>query len=306
MRREWADKDYYSVLGVSRTASSKEIKKAFRKLAQKHHPDANPENAAAEAKFKDINEAYEVIGDAEQRKEYDQFRDSFARGEFVGGPGGGAQYVRMEDLGDLFGGAGGAGGGSINDLLGSMFGGGGPRATAGQDLSTDVNLSFHEAITGVTEVVTSNGGSTKVKIPAGVADGATVKVRGKGGPGYNGGPAGDLYVRVKVAGHPIFGRRGADLQVTVPISYTEATLGAEIAVPTLDGSVRLKIPAGTSAGKTFRVKGKGVTASSRQGDLLVKVEVEVPPHIDDDEKELLEQLRRYEEKRNPRGHLGVT
>ena len=305
MRREWSEKDYYAVLGVPRSASDKDVKKAFRKLAQKYHPDTNPDDPASEAKFKDVNEAYEVLGDAEQRKEYDQFRDAFARGEFVGGPGGGAQYVRMEDLGDLFGGMGtGAGGGNLNDLLGGMFGGG-PRASAGQDVSTDVALSFHEGISGVTKMVSFNGSSTKVKIPAGVADGATVKVRGKGGPGYNGGPAGDLYVRVKVAGHPIFSRTGADLRVTVPISYTEAALGAEIDVPTLERTVRLKVPAGTTTGKVFRIKGKGVKTTKRQGDLLVRVEVEVPAHLDGDEKELLEQLRRYEEKRNPRGHLGV-
>jgi molecular chaperone DnaJ len=303
MRREWADKDYYSVLGVSRSAGDKEIKKAFRKLAQKYHPDANPDDPQAESRFKDINEAYEVLGDADQRKEYDQFRDAFARGEFVGAPGGGAQYVRMEDLGDLFG----SGGGSINDLLGSMFGGTrGPRSSAGQDLSADVSLTFHEAISGVTRTVTSNGGTAKVKIPAGVADAATVKVAGKGAPGFNGGPPGDLYVRVRVAGHPIFGRTGADLRVTVPLTYTEAALGAEIEVPTLDGTVRLKVPAGTTHGKTFRVAGKGITTKVRQGDLLVKVHVEVPSDVGDDERELLEQLRRYEEKRNPRGHLGAT
>jgi molecular chaperone DnaJ len=303
MRREWADKDYYSVLGVARNASDKEIKKAFRKLAQKYHPDANPDNVAAEAKFKDINEANEVLGDPAQRQEYDQFRAAFARGEFVGGPGGGAQYVRMEDLGDLFG-AGGAGG--IDDLLGSVFGRSGPRATAGHDVSADISLSFHDAIAGVTRVVSYNGGSAKVKIPAGVADGATVKVRGKGGPGFNGGRPGDLYVRVKVAGHPIFGRNGANLLVNVPISYTEAALGAEIAVPTLEGSVRLKVPAGTTTGKTFRITGKGIATTARTGDLMVTVEVDVPGEIEDEERELLEQLRRYDEKRNPRSHLGLS
>jgi molecular chaperone DnaJ len=303
MRREWADKDYYSVLGVARTASDKEIKKAFRKLAQKYHPDANPDDASAEAKFKDINEANEVLGDPAQRQEYDRFRDAFARGEFVGGPGGGAQYVRMEDLGDLFGGS---GAGSINDLLGSVFGRSGPRATAGHDVSADISLTFHEAVAGVTRAVSHNGGSTKVKLPAGVADGATVKVRGKGGPGFNGGPPGDLYVRVKVGGHPIFGRNGANLVVNVPISYTEAALGAEIAVPTLDGSVRLKVPAGTTTGKTFRVTGKGITTTDRTGDLMVTVEVDVPDQLEDEEKELLEQLRIYEEKRSPRSHLGLS
>ena len=304
MRREWAEKDYYSVLGVTRSASDKEVKKAFRKLAQQHHPDANPDDPQAEAKFKDVNEAYDILGDSDKRKEYDQFRDSFARGEFVGAPGGGAQYVRMEDLGDLFGGGGGGGGG-IGDLLGSMFGGGGPQMSAGQDLSTDISLSFHEGISGVTRVVQTNGAPTKVKIPAGVSDGATVKVKGKGGPGYNGGPPGDLYVRVKVSGHPVFSRTGADLRVTVPISYTEAALGAEIGVPTLEGNVTLKVPAGTTTGKTFRVKGKGIETKARHGDLLVKVQVEVPSELDDDERELLEQLRRYDDKRNPRGHLGA-
>jgi molecular chaperone DnaJ len=300
MRREWAEKDYYSVLGVTRTAGDKDIKKAFRKLAQRYHPDANPDDPGAEAKFKDVNEAYEVLGDAEQRKEYDQFRDAFARGEFVGGPGG-AQYVRMEDLGDFFG------GGNIDDLLGSVFGRrGGPRVSQGRDLSTDVDLTFHEAISGVTRTVSVNGGSVKVKIPQGVDDGATVKVRGKGGPGSNGGPPGDLYVRVTVAGHPIFARAGANLRVTVPITYSEAVLGAEITVPTLEGNVRLKVPAGTAGGKTFRITGKGIATKARQGDLLVTVNVEVPTELSDEERELLEELRRYDDKRQPRGHLGVT
>ncbi len=299
MRREWLERDYYEILGVGRNASAKEVKKAYRKLAQTYHPDANPDDADAERKFKDINEAYDVIGDADQRKEYDQVRDAFSRGEFVGGPGGRAQYVRFEDLGDFFS-------GDVGDLLGGFFGRGGPRAAPGQDYTADLNLTFHEAIGGVTKTVAANGRSTKVKVPAGIADGATVKVKGKGGPGHNGGPPGDLYVRVHVAGHPIFGRSGSNLRVTVPISFAEAVLGAEIDVPTLEGRVRLRVPPGTRTGKTFRVKGKGVARPrGGVGDLLVKVEVDVPAELSEEERELLERLRRYDDGRNPRAHLGV-
>ena len=297
MRKEWLDTDYYAVLGVAKDASDKDIKKAYRKLAQQHHPDTNP-GTEAETKFKEVNEAYEVLGDAEKRKEYDHVREM---GYFVGNPAGGQQYVRVEDL------LGGATGGSPFDLfggIGDIFGATARRARQGQDLSADVTLTFHEAISGTTKDFSVNGKRLKVKIPRGVGDLARIRLKGKGGAGSNGGPSGDLYVTVHVTPHPIFRRDRDNLAITVPITFFEATLGAEINVPTLDGSVRLRIPAGTSGGKTFRVKGRGVESANGTGDLLVTVEVSVPTNLTDHQRELLEQYRE-ESDENPRAHLGV-
>ena len=306
MRREWLETDYYSVLGVSKDASDKEIKKAYRKLARDHHPDTNPDDAVAEARFKEVNEAYEVLGDAETRKEYDHARDM---GYFVGGPRGAQQRVTIEDL---FGGPSAGAGGSPFDLFGG--GGGGfadlfqqaaNRPRAGHDVNAEMDLTFHESIEGTLKQLSINGQVVKVKIPQGVANNAKIRLRGKGAPGSNGGPNGDLYVTVHVADHPVFGRHGRNLSLTVPITFVEAALGADINVPTLDGKVRLRIPAGTANGKKFRVRGKGVTTSKGTGDLMVTVEVAVPDDLSDDDRTLLEQLRDSRADDNPREHLGV-
>ena len=302
IRREWLEKDFYQVLGVDRTASSKDIKKAYRKLAQQYHPDANPGDEAAETRFKEITEAYDVLSDAKVREEYDQARDAFSRGAWAGSPGGGAQYVRFEDLDDLgsmFGGFG----------FGDLFGGAGSRGPQkGADLEGEMHLGFHDAIAGVTRTLTVRGPEgprdVQVKIPAGVEDGQRIRVKGKGRPGTGGGPRGDLYVRVRVAAHPVFDRSGRNLAVTVPLTYTEAALGANIAVPTLDGKVTLKIPAGTPSGKTFRVSGKGITTGKATGDLLVTVEVAVPEALNDEQRAAIERLRELETD-DPREHLGV-
>src|SRR3990172_2505222 len=229
IRREWLERDFYSVLGVERTAAAKDIKKAYRTLAQKYHPDNNPGDEQAESRFKDISEAYDVLSDPKTRTEYDHARDAFARGAYMGGPGGGGtQYVRIEDLGDigdLFGSGGGMFGG-----FGDLFGGGrrtrGPQP--GGDLASEVNLSFHEAIEGVTRILTVDGPEgrreVQVKIPAGVNDGARIRLRGQGRPGNNGGPAGDLYVTVHAARHPLFARSGRDLRIKVPVTVAEAVL----------------------------------------------------------------------------------
>jgi len=344
IRREWLERDFYSVLGVGRTATAKDIKKAYRTLAQKHHPDNNPGDEGAESRFKDISEAYDVLSDPKTRAEYDGARDAFARGAYMGsGPGGGTQYVRMEDLGDIgdlfgsgggmFGGLGdlfgGPGGGTqyvrmedlgdIGDLFGSgggMFGGlgdlfgGGRRARGpqpGGNLESEAHLSFHEAIEGTTRTLTVDGpdgrGEVQVKIPAGVNDGARIRLRGKGRPGSNGGPAGDLYVTVHAARHPVFSRSGKDLKVRVPVTFAEAALGAAITVPTLTGTVTVKVPPGTQHGTTLRVSGKGVATAKGTGDLLVTIEARVPEHLDGEQRELLERLRSLET--NPRAHLGV-
>jgi molecular chaperone DnaJ len=309
MRKEWLEKDYYAELGVSKDASAKEIKKAFRSLARQYHPDNNPDDASAEARFKEINEAYDTLSDDETRKEYDHAREM---GYFVGGPSGGQQYVRVEDLfGSGFGG-GGVAGDSFQDVFGGfqdLFGRGAarpPRQAKGQDVSGTISLTFHEALTGVTREFAVSDRSVKVRIPKGVSNGTKVKVAGKGGPGVNGGPAGDLFVTVHVGSHPVFRRKGKkDLSITVPLSYTEAALGAVVTVPTLSGTTRIKVPAGTQSGTTMRVSGKGVETASGTGDLHVTLEVAVPKEISDAERDALEALRSAEAEWNPRATLGV-
>ena len=376
VKREWFEKDFYQVLAVPKNASAAEIKKAYRKLAQQHHPDANPGNEAAETRFKEISAAYDVIGDEEKRKQYDQVRDmaasGFGAGGFPGGGGGsagggfpGGGRVRFEDLGDL------------GDLFGGLFGGAGRRARTqparGADLETEVRVSFDESMAGTTTGVriqglapcetchgsgaapgtnpidcpqcggtgaiavnqgpfqmaqtcprchgsgrvvetpcpTCRGSGTQrrarsfqVKIPAGVKDGARIRLAGRGEPGPAGGQAGDLYVRVRVQPHAIFGRSGNDLLLELPLTYAEAALGSNVRVPTLNGPVTMKVPAGTQNGRTFRLKGKGAPRRGGHGDLLVTVHVEVPRKLSKQEKELLKQLRDVEDE-SPRKRLGV-
>lgn len=304
MRKEWLEKDYYAELGVDKDASSKEIKKAFRKLAREFHPDNNPDDAAAETKFKEINEAYDTLSDDETRKEYDHAREM---GYFVGGPSGGQQYVRVEDL------FGSGGGGGMDDLLGGfqdLFSGGGrrqaPRPQKGQDVSGSISLSFHEALAGPTREFNVGDRTVKVKIPKGVSDGTKVRVRGKGGPGANGGPSGDLYVSVRVGEHPLFARVGSkDLAIDVPLTYTEAALGAVVTVPTLDGTSKIKVPAGTQGGSKMKISGKGVETAKGTGNLIVNLTIAVPTDISEDEREALEQLQTAETDWHPRAKLGV-
>ena len=377
IRREWFEKDYYEVLGVPKNASAAEIKKAYRKLAQKHHPDANAGDPKAEERFKEVSAAYDVLGDEEKRAAYDRVREMGAGGFGAGFPGaggtgsggpGGFRYETV-DVGDL------------SDLFGGMFGGSRGRARRpqarqrrGSDLETEVRLSFDDAMAGVTIPVTLDGpavcttchgsgaapgtqpvicatcggsgqvavnqgffqmeqtcptcsgtGRTietpcptchgsgavrrsrtvKVKVPAGVKDGARIRVAGRGEPGGPGGQPGDLYVRVRVGEHPVFGRKGDNLTVDLPVSYPEAALGANVKVPTLNGPVTLKVPAGTPSGKTFRVKGKGAPKRGGHGDLLVTVNVDVPKKLSKREKELLGELRDAETE-SPRAELGVS
>lgn len=305
MRKEWLDSDYYALLGVSKDASDKEIKKAYRKLAQKYHPDRNPGDTEAENKFKELNEAYEVVGDAETRKEYDHVREM---GYFVGGPGGGQQYVRVEDL---FGQQQQTAGGSPFDLFGGLndlFGGQRGRRSAaaqGGDLQTELSLTFYEAISGVTRDIAVGGQRIKVKIPKGVDDGSRIRLRGKGQPGLGGGPAGDLFVTVRVGKHPTFRRSGNTVHLEVPITFVEATLGADITVPTLEGNVTLRVPPGTAGGTVLRVKGKGIEdAKGIVGDLRVMVDVRVPRDLTDEQRALLEKFAADDDD-NPRAHLGV-
>jgi molecular chaperone DnaJ len=364
--RQWFEKDFYKVLGVSDTATEKEITRAYRKLAKEHHPDAG---SGSEDRFKEVSAAYDVLGDAAKRKEYDEVRRLGPMGGMgpmggPGGPGSGFSSFRVEDIGDLFGG---------------LFNRGrrgqptGPQR--GQDVEAGLHLSFDDAVNGITATVnvTSDaacsachgtgaaagtspvicptcggrgvtddnqgffsfsqpcrncagtgmkvetpcrncGGSgvehrprqVKVRVPAGVADGQRIRVKGRGGAGANGGPSGDLYVVVSVAPHELFGRssNGKDLTLTVPVTFAEAALGATVKVPTLDAPVSVRIPAGTRSGKTFRVRGHGVPASSGAGDLLVTVEVQVPEALDDAQRAAVEQLATAFPE-SPRSHLGV-
>jgi molecular chaperone DnaJ len=283
--RDWLEKDFYKVLGVSEDSSKADIKKAYRRLAQQYHPDSNEGNKVAEERFKEISEAHAVLSNDERRKEYDEFRRLAAAGgggPGFGAPGGGGVRINIEDL---FGGRG-SGDGVFEDLLGGFgFRGHG----RGQDAETEVDLDFEDAIHGTMLTLMSG---TKVRIPPGVRDGARIRVRGQGQPGPRGGEPGDLFVRVHVKPHPVFQQGGnGDLIVNVPLTYPEAALGANIEVPTLDGTVTVKVPAGTQNGKVLRVKGRGAPrAKGGAGDLLAKVSVEVPQKLSRKEREALERF----------------
>jgi molecular chaperone DnaJ len=385
--KDWLEKDFYAVLGVAKSASTDEIKKAYRKLARELHPDHNPGDTKAEERFKDVSEAYGVLSDERKRKEYDEMRALFGSGAFRrsaragAGTGGGIPF----DLSDLFGagatgtggaGAGGAGasagaggdrrfgGAGFSDLFSSIFSGGGATgrrgAGRGRDIEAEVTLSFADAVRGVTMpltlrtpgvcdtcrgsgaapgsvprqcpacngsgLVTSNqgafsfsepcrecqgvgtivedkcpecrgtGGVTKtrtlnVRIPPGVDDGQRIRLSGRGEPGERGGAAGDLYVLIKVKADDIFDRKGDDLALTVPITFAEAVFGTDLRVPTLDGAVTVRVPAGTPGGRTLRVRGKGVaTRSGSTGDLLVTVDVQVPKDLSEQARKALQEF----------------
>lgn len=328
-QKDYFEKDYYSALGVSKDASAADIKKTYRKLAGELHPDKNPGDAAAELRFKEVSEAYGVLGDAEKRGEYDEAQrlaDSgfSGAGGFPGGfggghPGGYSQSYSAEDLSDLFGrsrgGAGGAGGPDLSDLLGGMFGGGGrggfnqqPRPAKGADTEANVSLSFDDAVSGASLPLRMSGPNgtrtVTVNVPAGINDGQRFRVKGKGQPGAGGGPAGDLLVRVAVDKHPIFGLDGNNLTVTVPVTYAEAVLGAKVRVPTLDKPVTLRVPPGTQNGSKLRGRGKGITTKKGTGDLIVTIEVVVPQNLSADAEDA---LKKYAELQSgdPREHLGV-
>jgi molecular chaperone DnaJ len=377
--KDFLEKDYYKVLGVPKSAGADEIKKSYRTLARKYHPDANKGDASAEEKFKEISEAYNVLSDEKRRKEYDDARSLFGSGARMPGSGGGrgGNYGGF-DLGDLFGGSTSSTGGRLGDILGGVFGGGRTtsqqRPRRGADIETEATLSFSDAVEGTTvslqlageapcKVCTGTGAKAgtvprmcptcegtgqgsrnlgtfafsepcrtcrgrgmvvddpcpacngsgramssrtiQARIRAGVADGQRVKIAGKGAPGERGGPAGDLYVRVHVTAHPVFGRTGHNLTVTVPVTFAEAALGAEVKVPTHRGMpVNLRVPPGTPNGRTFRVPGKGVRRpDGTKGDLLVTVNVLVPKKVDAEAREALESYRKLTSGDDPRAEL---
>jgi molecular chaperone DnaJ len=297
--QDWFDKDFYKILGVSKDVSDAELKKVYRKLAREYHPDSNPNNAAAEAKFKEISEAYSVLSDKTQRAEYDQIRAMGGGARFTGGagfPGGGfpGGAAGFEDVfSNLFGGGG----------MGGFGGFGGPQR--GQDLTHRATIDFIDSIKGTTlKLNFDRGGQVQVKIPAGIQDGQKVKVRGKGAPSPNGGEAGDLLVSVHVKPHPVFVRDGNNLRVSVPVTFVEASLGATISVPTLGGEpVKLKVSPGTPNGRVLRVKGKGVESSKGTGDLLATVEIAVPSHLSEKAKKKLEEFNELVPQEDPREDL---
>ncbi|MBN9225151.1 MAG: molecular chaperone DnaJ [Microbacterium sp. SCN 70-27] len=323
--QDWFDKDFYKVLGVSKDISAADLKKAYRKLARQYHPDSTQGDTAKEAKFKEISEAYSVLSDKDQREEYDQiramgsggarfqapgaggaggFEDVFSR--FGGSSRGGSyQSADFDDLFSMFGQqrGGGFGSGRFGQPTGGFQGFGGPQR--GADVTARTTLDFQTAVKGETiTLVGEDGKPFKVKIPAGVADGQKIRLRGRGRPSPDGGESGDIVVQVTVRPHPVFTRDGLNLRVTVPVTFTEAALGATIEVPTLGGDpVKLRVAPGTPSGRVLRVKGRGVVASKGTGDLLAEVQVVVPTHLDEKAKEALERFHELEPKENPRADL---
>jgi curved DNA-binding protein len=346
-------KDYYSTLGVAKTATEKEVKQAFRKLARKHHPDVNPGDKSAESKFKEINEAYEVLGDPDKRKKYDELGANWRMYEQAGGPGGSAGYagsggpgaspfgagagwnvnvggspggfrtMTEDEMREMFGDAspfsdffqtffGGSGGGAMDpDDPGAGRRGARPRSRvrSGRDIEQEIELGLEDAFNGtMRRFATSMGGQERtvdVRIPAGVGDGSRVRVAGEGEPGVGGGKAGDLYLRVRLAPHPKFERKGRDLYTRAQVPLTAAVLGGEAEVPTLSGKpLRLKIPATTQNGQVFRLKGHGMPSAGKTdetGDLYATVDVQLPKSLTSEQRQHFEALQKLESggARNP-------
>jgi len=277
------EKDFYKTLGVDKKAGADEIKKKYRALARDLHPDKTKGDAAKEDKFKAVSEAYEILSDDKKRAEYDEARSLFERGGFRPPQGGGAQGA---DFSDMFG------GGNPQDIFANLFGGGarrGPRK--GQDLQTEATISFRESVFGTTldlRLATDRGLAQNIsaRVPVGVHDGAKIRVKGKGAAGEAG--PGDLFILLTVKPHPIFSRAGENLTLNLPVTFTEAALGADIKVPTLSGDdVTVRIAPGTSNGRTLRVKGRGIAKGSTTGDLLVTIQVQVPQRVNEKAEEAL-------------------
>ena len=290
-----AKRDYYEVLGVPKNASDDEIKKAYRKLAIKYHPDKNPGDKEAEEKFKEISEAHEVLSDKQKRARYDQFGHAGvgngAGGAYGGNPFAGGNFnFNGQTFNFDFGGAGG-----FDDILGSLFGfGNARRPRRGADYQTNVTLTFEEAIFGTTKTINADGKDLKVKIPAGIDDGMSIRLAGKGGPAPEGATErGDLYVRVRVKPHKTLTREGVIILSEQKIDMVDAALGCEIDVETVDGKITMKVPAGTQSGTPFKLSGHGVPyrADGDRGPHIVTVIVETPKNLSRKQKELLEEFK---------------
>jgi curved DNA-binding protein len=306
-------KDYYKLLGVSRSASKDEISKAFKKLARKYHPDLNPNDAGAEAKFKEINEAYEVLKDEKKRKLYDQFGSNWEHGQNFQPPPG---YENM-DFGGFSGFGGGGSGAGFSDFFETIFGGGGgsfrggfqqggyqQRPRRGADAEASYELTLEEAYRGgkksitLQEQVQGPEGiprmSTKtleVTVPPGIKDGQKIRLAGQGNPGMSGGSKGDLYLKIRLMPHHMFKVADADIVLDLPLAPWEAALGASLRIPTLDGAVEMKIPPGIGSGKKLRIKGRGLGSGARKGDQYVRIMIQVPERLSEAERELMEKLR---------------
>lgn len=297
--QDWFSKDFYAILGVPKGASESDIKKAYRKLARDLHPDRNPGDASAEQRFKEVGEAYAVLGDAEQRQQYDAVRAMGGGGaRFQAGSGGAGGF---EDVfGGMFGG-GSARGQGFEDILGGLFGGFGRGPQKGNDIAAATEVSFRQAASGATVALTLDGNKISTRLPAGVTDGQKIRIRGKGRPGIQGGPPGDLILTVHVGKHPVFSMEGSNLRMNLPVSFDEAVFGATVEVPTLSGErVKVKVPPGTSSGTTLRVKGKGIAAKNGTGDLLVRVDVHVPTKLNKAAREALQAFALETAKEDPR------
>lgn len=311
-----AKDDYYAILGVSKTASAEDIKKAYRRQARKYHPDVNPGDKAAEEKFKKISEAFDILGDPEKRKVYDRFgvySEAHAQAAKAGGMPGGGGFPPIDfDFGEV----GGGGGGSFRDMFADLFNNARtarPAAQPGRDIEYSLSISFEQAMEGLTATVTVPGGpgqpseSIKVKIPAGVDTGSKVRMAGKGQPGTNGAPPGDLYIVTNVGEHPFFTRKGDNLYCTIPIGVAEAALGAKIEVPTVGGKAQLRIPPGTQSGQKFRLREKGfpvLRSPGMRGDQFVEVRIVLPKVISEETKDILREFARLNPE-NPRADLGL-
>jgi len=293
--------DYYKILGISKTATTDEIKKAYRKLARKYHPDLHPDDKEANKRFQEVNEANEALSDPEKRKKYDEYGENWKHAD---------QYAEQKRSqgnsyggGNPFGGGGGRGytdadfgGGDFSDFFSSMFGGGGRRSSAkykGQDYQAEFQISLTEAYTTHKKTITVNGKNLRITIPAGIADKQVIKLKGQGAAGANGGPAGDLFITINITENPAMKRLNDDLYLTQEIDLYTAVLGGDVTIDTLSGKVKLKVPAGTQNGTKVRLKGKGFPVYKKEGEfgnLFVTWQVAIPTALSDKQKELFEEL----------------
>ena len=321
---DWLQKDFYKVLGVSKDADEATIKKAYRKLARTWHPDQNKGNPEAEERFKEIGEAYTVLSNPEQRQQYDAIRAMGAGGFRGGAGGGGASGVNFEDIFGAFGGgnggnvrfstSGGGAGINLDDILGAFggFGGGSSRGSSpyqqapqkGEDLHASTRITLKQSLSGVNIKLAVSGKPMTVKVPKGIKDGQSVRLRGKGKASINGGSAGDLIVTIHVEEDPVYSREGNDLRMTLPVTFAEATLGAKVEVPLIDGStVTVKVPAGSDSGRTLRLKGRGVTTKKETGDLLATISVVVPKDLTPEQLDSIKSLADSLDQSDPRAEL---
>lgn len=295
------EKDLYKILGVSKGDNATAIKKAYRKLAKDLHPDKTKGDKKLEDRFKEVSEAYEVLSDDKKRADYQEMRDAFTTGRMPRGgqqqnsgpQNGGFQGSGFEDM---------FGGGSQSDIFATLFGGGNRTPRKGQDLQTETTISFRDSIFGREINLRINDQTITTRVPAGVKNGVKIKLKGRGSPGQAG--PGDLFIIIHVTKHPVFTRDGNNLSMALPVTFTEASLGADISVPTLNGEdVTVRLAAGTQNGKVLRVKGRGVTKDFQTGDLLITVEVHVPQRLDSKARSALENFAELTKSDSPRQHL---